>query len=145
MSLFRVLQSDSECESEPESKSTDDTYVVSIRYSNPTPSVDQVIPKRKYQIELQMRGNHVMYDMYATTISHKEQGEWHILKHYQTIHPVIIRDGHLVLTCDDKEHAYPLTSGMVHSVKEWETNLFDIDGLTEQLSWYQRDYLISYR
>lgn len=75
MSLFRVLQSDSECESEPESKSTDDTYVVAIRYSNPTPSVDQVIPKRKYQIELQGRGNHVMYDMYATTISHKEQGE----------------------------------------------------------------------
>ena len=38
-----------------------------------------------------------MYDMYATTISHKEQGEWRIIKRYQTIHPVIIRDGHLVL------------------------------------------------
>ena len=86
-----------------------------------------------------------MYDMYATTISHKEQEEWRIIKHYRTIHPVVIRDGNLVLTCDDKEHVYPLTPGMVHSVDEWETNLFDIDGLTEQLSWYQRDYLMSYR
>lgn len=86
-----------------------------------------------------------MYDMYATTISHKEQEEWRIIKHYRTIHPVVIRDGNLVLTCDDKEHVYPLTPGMVHSVDEWETNLFDIVELGKQLKFFQRDYRISYR
>ena len=125
------------------SKSTDDTYVVSIRYSNTTPSVDQVIPK---SIKLNYKGEATTSCTTCTLQRYLLQRtrEWHILKRYQTIHPVIIRDGHLVLTCDDKEHAYPLTSGEVHAIKEWETNLFDIDGLTEQLSWYQRDYLISY-
>lgn len=145
MSLFRELESESESDSEPESTSTDDTYVVSIRYSNPTPSLDRVIPKRKYQIELQGQGNHVMYDIYANTANHIKEGKWQPVRQYNTIYPVVIRDGNLVLTCDGNEHVFPLAPGEVHAVKEWETNFYDIDGLTEQLRWYQSDYLIMYR